>query len=144
MKSRRLAREYAVQFLYQWGVHQSDNLEKRLDEFWKRQVVNPKVKEFANTLIQGVIAKENELDILITKLAQNWALDRIASMDRHILLLGLYEMKYREDIPPVVSINEAIELAKKFGADDSGKFVNGILDKFREDLLRPGRTAVGK
>ena len=144
MKNRRLAREYAVQFLYQWGIHASNDLEKRLEEFWEKQVVAPKVKEFANVLIRGMIVKEKELGTLISQLAKNWALDRIALMDRHILCLGLYEMKYREDIPPVVSINEAIELAKKFGTDDSGKFVNGILDKFREDLLRPGRTAVGK
>ena len=144
MKSRRLAREYAVQFLYQWGIHTSDNLEKRLEEFWERQVVNAKLKDFANILIREVIAKESELDALISQIAQNWALDRIAQMDLHVLRLGLYELKYREDIPPVVSINEAIELAKKFGTDDSGKFVNGILDKFREELLRPARSAAGK
>ncbi|MBX7157664.1 MAG: transcription antitermination factor NusB [Verrucomicrobiae bacterium] len=143
MKKRRLAREYAVQFLYQWGIFAED-LEKRLADFWERQTVDPKVKEFAQGLIRGVIEKEAELDALIIQFAENWALDRIAVMDRNVLRLGLYEMKYREDIPPVVSINEAIELAKKFGTDDSGKFVNGILDRFREDLLRPARSAVKK
>lgn len=143
MKKRRLAREYAVQFLYQWGISPED-LEKRLADFWERQTVDPKVKDFAQDLVRGVIEKETELDGLITQFAENWALDRIAVMDRNVLRLGLYEMKYREDIPPIVSINEAIELAKKFGTDDSGKFVNGILDRFREDLLRPARSAVKK
>jgi N utilization substance protein B len=80
------------------------------------------------------------VDERIKSHARNWELHRMAAVDRNILRLAIYEMLYREDIPPVVSINEAVDVAKKFSTQDSGKFVNGILDKVKSELMRPGRV----
>jgi N utilization substance protein B len=83
-----------------------------------------------------------DIDERIRRYAENYEFNRIAPVDRNVLRLAIYEMLYRDDIPPVVSINEAIELAKTFGGADSGRFVNGILDRVRKDLTRPAREAV--
>ena len=82
-----------------------------------------------------------ELDSIISKEVKNWDINRIAKVDRSILRLAIYEMFYREDIPPVVTINEAIDIAKKFSTEKSGSFVNGILDKVKTKLMRPSRTS---
>jgi N utilization substance protein B len=122
MGLRRDAREAAVQFLYQLDTHQPD---------------------FANDLLRGTLEKKAEIDAKITSLADNWDFARLAVVDRNILRLALYEMLFRPEIPPVVSINEAIEIAKKFSTAESGKFVNGLLDRVKKDLLRPARQAAG-
>ena len=93
----------------------------------------------AAALIRGSLEHREEADALITKYAVNWELHRIAAVDRNILRLAIYEMLHRQDIPPIVSINEAVDLAKKFSTQDSGKFVNGILDKVKSNLMRPAR-----
>jgi transcription antitermination protein NusB len=97
------------------------------------------VRLFADPLIRGSLEHRQEADDLIKKYAINWDLHRIAAVDRNILRLAIFEMLHRDDIPPVVSINEAVDIAKKFSTQDSGKFVNGILDKVKGDLLRPAR-----
>jgi N utilization substance protein B len=97
------------------------------------------VRAFADPLICGVVEHRQEVDALISKYAKNWALNRIAAVDRNVLRLAIYEMLHREDIPPIVSINEAVDIAKKFSTTESGKFVNGILDRVKSDLLRPAR-----
>ena len=99
------------------------------------------MRAFAEPLIQGALQHRNEVDAVIRKHARNWELHRIAVVDRNILRLAIYEMLYREDIPPVVSINEAVDIAKKFSTQDSGKFVNGILDQVKGELMRPARIA---
>src|SRR5207247_4230720 len=98
------------------------------------------VRAFADPLIRGALEQREELDAEIIKHAKNWSLTRIAAVDRNILRLAIYEMLHREDIPPVVSINEAVDIAKKFSTQDSGKFVNGILDKIKGELMRPARV----
>ena len=97
------------------------------------------VRLFADPLIRGTLVYRDEADSHIKKYAQNWDLHRIAAVDRNILRLAIYEMLHRDDIPPVVSINEAVDVAKKFSTQDSGKFVNGILDKVKGELMRPAR-----
>jgi len=97
------------------------------------------MRAFADPLICGTLEHRNDLDDIIKKHAKNWDLHRMAAVDRNILRLALYEMHYRDDIPPVVSINEAVDIAKKFSTQDSGKFVNGILDKVKGELMRPAR-----
>ena len=163
MGTRREARERAVQFLFQHDLNPSDQIDEALEHFWETQrsaalaeekgkanwgqpveLPPPTAEEgairlFAEPLIRGTLVHNAELDQEIKKYAQNWELHRIAVVDRNILRLAIYEMKYRDDIPPVVSINEAVDIAKKFSTPDSGKFVNGILDKVRSDLLRPSR-----
>lgn len=99
------------------------------------------VRLFAEPLIQGTLEHRSDVDAIIRKYAQNWDLRRMAVVDRNILRLAIYEMRYRDDIPPVVTINEAVDIAKKFSTDDSGKFVNGILDRVRADTMRPARVA---
>src|SRR5213079_1198621 len=95
---------------------------------------------FADKLIRGVIEHRNDIDERIKGHAEHWDLHRMAVVDRNVLRLAIYEMLYREDIPPVVSINEAVDIAKKFSTEDSGKFVNGILDKIKGELMRPARV----
>ena len=94
---------------------------------------------FADPLIRGALEHRDAIDEHIKKHAKNWEFHRIAAVDRNIMRLAIYEMLFREDIPPIVSINEAVDIAKKFSTQDSGKFVNGILDKVRSELLRPAR-----
>ena len=140
---RRLAREIAVQFLYQHDLG-GGVLDDSLAMFWQTQpeVAEP-TRKFAEELIRGTVAHRVEVDERITKYAEHWELQRIAAVDRNILRLAMYEMLHRDDIPPVVSINEAVDIAKKFSTSESGAFVNGILDRLRGDLPRPARTAAG-
>ena len=95
---------------------------------------------FAVPLIKGVLQHREAIDEHIKKHCKNWDFNRIAVVDRNIMRLAIFEMLHREDIPPVVSINEAVDIAKKFSTEDSGKFVNGILDKVRGEILRPARN----
>jgi N utilization substance protein B len=95
---------------------------------------------FADPLIRGVIQYRDTIDEKIKCHAKNWEFHRIAAVDRNVMRLAIYEMLYREDIPPVVSINEAVDIAKKFSTQDSGKFVNGILDRIRGEVLRPAKN----
>lgn len=163
MGKRREARERAVQFLFQHDLNPPEDLDRALNEFWEtqraaalagekgpatwgQQVELPppsagevEMRLFAEPLIRGVVEHRDELDRHIEKHVKNWNLNRIAAVDRNILRLAIYEMLYREDIPPVVSINEAVDVAKKFSTQDSGKFVNGILDKVKGELMRPAR-----
>jgi N utilization substance protein B len=165
MGVRREARERAVQFLYQHDLNAPSDLDAALDHFWRSQQMagqesgrkaasglpaelpaptahEAAVRLFADPLIRGAIEHRNEADEAIQKYAQNWSLQRIAAVDRNILRLAIYEMFHREDIPPVVSINEAVDIAKRFSTHDSGKFVNGMLDRVKRDVLRPARTSV--
>jgi transcription antitermination protein NusB len=163
MGKRREARERAVQFLFQHDINPPEDLQAALEQFWETQraaaiaeekggatwgqpteLAPPTAEEaavrlFADPLIRGALEHRAEADELIKKHAINWDLHRIAAVDRNILRLAIFEMLHRDDIPPVVSINEAVDIAKKFSTQDSGKFVNGILDKVKGELLRPAR-----
>ena len=163
MGKRREARERAVQFLFQHDLNPPENLELELAQFWSSQRLSaiedekapsnwgprtelppPSAEEaetrlFADPLIRGVLQFRDAIDEQIKKHAKNWDFHRIAAVDRNIMRLAIYEMLHRDDIPPVVSINEAVDIAKKFSTQDSGKFVNGILDKIRGELMRSAR-----
>jgi N utilization substance protein B len=140
---RRLARELAVQFLYQFDLN-GGSLEEALPLFWQTQPeVNDAGRQFAEQLIHGVVERRAVIDEKIGKYTEHWDLPRIAAVDRNIMRLAIYEMLYRDDIPPVVSINEAVDIAKKYSTRESGAFVNGILDRLKADLTRPSRTAAG-
>lgn len=163
MGVRREARERAVQFLYQHDLNAPPDLDAALEHFWRSQqqaregaatsdngaqLAEPAaptaheaaIRLFADPLIRGAIEHRDECDGIIQKFAQNWSLHRIAAVDRNVLRLAIYEMFHRDDIPPVVSINEAVDIAKKFSTQDSGKFVNGLLDRIKQDVMRPART----
>ena len=100
-----------------------------------------KARTFAEELARGVIAHHAEIDPLISRHAENWEIARMGTVDRNAMRIAVYEMLFRADIPPVVSINEAVELAKAYSSIESGKFVNGILDRIRKGLDRPARDA---
>jgi N utilization substance protein B len=129
--SRRLAREKALQMLFQMDVgHNSLEIAKNTLEDAE---MSPQDKKFTLNLVEGTRNCLGELDTYIKKYASQWDLERLANVDKNIIRLALYEMKYLEDIPSSVSINEAIELAKTFGSEDSGKFVNGVLDSIKKE-----------
>ncbi len=146
MGKRREGRETAVQFLYQLDLNHE--LPAALyPHFWSlrtgpdKKETPAKTRAFVEELVAGITAHGAEIDERIKKWVANYDLHRIAPVDRNILRLAIYEMLYCPDVPPVVSINEAIEIAKRFGGEESGRFVNGILDRVRGELTRPARTA---
>ena len=135
MRKRSLSREYALQVLYQVDITR-DNCDASLCNFWKMQEereVTAEIKDFAEQLVKGVSENLERIDREISQYATNWKLERMAVVDRNILRIGCYELLLREDIPPKVSINEAVELAKKFSGFQAGKFVNGVLDKIKTE-----------
>lgn len=142
MAKRRDAREYALHVLFQLDFNPAD-AEKTLEEFWVGKDLDPKVKAFAGELVLGVARDMERIDRLIEKYATHWSIKRIGAVDRNVIRMALFEMLERGDIPPVVSINEAIEIAKKYGSEESGKFVNGVLDSAKNELTRPSREATG-
>jgi len=143
MGLRRDGREAAIQFLYQFDAWKPANVDEALVAFWKQNEIPQNVRDFASDLLRGALEKLPEVDAKIRTLADNWDFERLAVVDRNILRLAVYEMLFRPEIPPVVSINEAIEIAKKFSTAESGKFVNGLLDRVKKELLRPARQAAG-
>jgi N utilization substance protein B len=136
MGRRRKAREVALQFLYQLDLQGEDDPVRHAEEFWARHPVDDATREFADRLVRGVKQQQAKVDALIGQYAEHWDLDRMAVVDRNILRLAVWELLAGEDIPGKVAINEAIEIAKKFGTRESSRFINGILDRvFKE--LRP-------
>jgi len=128
MSMRRRAREIALQVLYQLDIDPGAP-EKVLALHWENFQPSEPAREFCQRLVEGVLAHQPEIDRLIEENSENWTMKRMAVVDRNILRLAAFELRYCPDIPFKVTLNEAIELAKRFGADDSGAFINGILDK---------------
>src|SRR4030081_962327 len=141
MGKRRKAREAAVQYHF-WRDLQHGETPERLDDFWEFCPATPRIREFAQPLIEGMVAHLPEIDERICRYCENYEFHRISPVDRNVLRLAIYKMLYRDNIPPVVSIDEAIEIAKTFGGGDSGRFVNGILDRVKKYLTPPLREAV--
>jgi N utilization substance protein B len=138
MKARHQARLLAVQLLFQRDFNPGD-LTEALADFWEGRTTPDNIREFAEALVRGVESCRPELDERLRAYAEHWDLERMGAVDRNVMRLALYEMRHCEDIPPVVSINEAVDLAKEFSGLESGKFVNGILDRAARDLQRPAR-----
>ena len=135
MRKRTKAREFALQVLYQIDITH-DDYETSLANFWQSNTeenLEEEVKIFASELVKGVIENMGTIDNAISKYATNWHLDRMAYVDRNILRLSCYELLFREDVPLKVSINEAVELAKKYSTQEAAKFVNGVLDKIKPE-----------
>ncbi|MFO7871012.1 MAG: transcription antitermination factor NusB [Kiritimatiellia bacterium] len=138
---RRQAREAALQILYRLDLNPG-NPDVVLGEFRESNGMEADVRSFAERLVRGVRENMESLDRLISGYARNWELHRMSAVDRNVMRMALYEMLKCPDVPPVVSINEAVDIAKYFGTAESGKFVNGILDRAGKDLKRPGREAL--
>jgi len=133
MSLRRRAREIALQVLYQLDIDRGD-IQEVLDLYWENFRPPQKAREFGQRLIEGVRQSQSQIDRLIEENSENWTLKRMAMVDRNILRLATFELLFCPDIPFKVTLNEAVELAKKFGADDSSAFINGILDKIHSLL----------
>lgn len=143
MANRHLSRSVALQSLYEWDFKGYNNsllpeiIEHNINEF------APGIEEtkFIEDLVNGTVKHKEKLDAIIEKAAPAWPMDQIAMVDRNTLRLGLYELLYadREEVPPKVAINEAIELAKNFGGEASGKFINGVLGTVYREIGEPGK-----
>jgi transcription antitermination protein NusB len=138
MGLRRRGRELALQMLYQHELAGTD-VEGIIVSFEELQQAAPATREFAVSLARGVIAQLHDLDTRLVDQADNWRLERMAAVDRNILRLAMYELMYAGDTPPAVVIDEAVEIAKRFGSERSSQFVNGVLDGF----LHRGKAAGG-
>ncbi len=138
MSSRHLARSIVLQSLYEWDFFSSDKrewkdiLDRNMNEFGKKD----KEEDFARSIMEGVVNNIEELNNIIDAAAPDWPLEKITIIDKNVLRIGLYELIYGEEkeVPPKVAINEAIELAKKFGGSSSGKFVNGVLGTVYKEI----------
>ena len=134
--TRREAREAALQFLFSHDLNNETQPDQCAD-FWELRTARPKVRDFASELLEGIFEHRAELDLAIDAACQNYTLARLAAIDRNILRLAVYEILYREDIPIPVTLNEAIEIAKRFGNAESAGFVNGVLDRIQREHSRP-------
>lgn len=146
MSNRHLARAIVLQSLYEWDFNAcADNADEMLGRNLEEFAPDLDEKEFAHKLIQGVTKNQEEIDATISQFAPDWPLPKITLVDRNVLRIGTYELKYDLEIPSKVAINEAIELAKTFGGESSGKFVNGVLGAiFRDQIARGIEKEVDK
>ena len=131
MKKRTRSRELALQCLYMLDLRGPDFIDEAR-EFLRDEEPDKDAREFALHLIRGTAEHQDEIDDLIRDVAQNWDIERMAVIDRNVLRMATYEILHRKDIPPKVSINEAIELGKRYSTQNSGGFINGVLDKIKD------------
>jgi transcription antitermination protein NusB len=139
MSNRHLCRALALQSLYEWDFHHgirdaNELLQRNIAEF----APDLEEKDFSERLVAGVVQNQAHIDGLITKFAPDWPLPKITTVDRNVLRIGTFELTYTHEIPSKVAINEAIELAKTFGGESSGKFVNGVLGAVYRDQMAQG------
>ena len=140
VSGRRETREWIIQFLFQFEFN-PEPMDTALKDFWEEKNPSEREKAYAEEIIKGVIQHKDELDDHLARYAKRWDSDRMGAVDRTVMRVALFEMLYRDDIPPVVSINEAVHFAKDFSSFQSGRFVNGVLDRIRKDMVsRPSRT----
>src|SRR5277367_5404690 len=141
MSLRSKSREFAMQMIFQWDMSQQEPA-KLEGKFWLAAKAADSTRAFANRLLEGTTRESASLDALITEHAENWKFDRLSAIDRAILRLGIYELRFT-DTPPKVVMNECVELAKKFSSEDAGSFVNGILDAvYKESVGKSSEKAV--
>jgi transcription antitermination protein NusB len=148
MANRHLSRSIVLQSLFEWDLNAIDRkavievLDRNIEEFAPNKTDRP----FMEKLLDGILSKQPELDLVIEKAAPEWPIDRISPVDRNILRLGLFELLFadRKEVPAKVAINEAIELAKQFGGDNSSRFVNGVLGAVYKEIGEPGKEEMGK
>jgi len=137
---RKEARQWALQILYQLDINPVE-LEEVFADFWEERNPGKKDRAFTEETVRGVLEHLPQIDGLIKAHAPDWEVKRLGGVDRNVIRIAIFEMLHRSDIPPVVSINEAVENAKDYSSGESARFVNGTLDEFRRTLNRPARTA---
>ena len=135
MGKRRRSREFALQVLYQLEITKQDAL-RTLAQFQEHFSEGVERDDFVERLVLGVAEHRKEIDRLIERYSENWRLDRMNAIDRNILRMAVFELLHCEDIPPKVTLNEAIDLGKRYGTDESGSFINGILDRIQNEVIR--------
>lgn len=134
MRKRTRAREYALKILYQFDINECE-LNDIYYDFFEVNCIDLDIEKFSRSIVKGTVKNLEKIDEVITEYAENWVIKRMAAIDRNILRMSIFELLFFKNIPPKVSINEAIELAKKYGDKNSGSFVNGILDKVFNNFL---------
>ena len=134
MGNRRKSRELAMQALFYMDMNPIDSEETNLERFCTNFTLSKKARPFFLKLVNGVLQTKSELDSIIEKFSDHWKIGRMACVDRNIIRIAVYELLYCRDIPSKVSINEAVDIGKKFGTEESGSFINGILDSIRMAL----------
>ena len=148
MSNRHISRSIVLQSLFEWDLNNIDKkevidvLDRNIEEFAPNKTDRP----FMQRLLDGILSKQTELDLVISKAAPEWPLERISPVDRNILRLGLFELLFaeRSEVPAKVAINEAIELAKQFGGDNSSRFINGVLGAVYKEIGEPGKEEISK
>lgn len=133
MGKRRRSRETALKLLYALDITQ-EPVDALLQASWLDTVVPEAVREFSVALVVGVMAHRDEIDTLVQEWSMNWSLERIGVIERNILRFAIYELLFLTDIPPNVTINEAVEVAKRYGTDEAPSFINGILDRIKQEI----------
>jgi len=143
MSSRHFARSILLQSLYEWDLRKKkqDELKKIIERNIKELGVDSKDVQFVYNLAKGIIKDKSKIDKIIEKAAPEWPIEQITVVDRNVLRIGLYELLFgdRKQVPPKVAINEAIELAKTYGGESSGKFINGVLGTVYKEIGEPGK-----
>jgi len=137
MGTRRQARELAMQALFYMDIRK-DASEEMLEYFCGCFCPSKKTRPFFRKLVNGVLETKGQIDALVERFSQNWDISRMSCVDRNVMRIAVYELLYCDDIPPKVSINEAVDIGKKFGTQESGAFINGIMDSIREALVKEG------
>ena len=138
MGTRRQARELAMQALFYMDMRKNVSVDM-LERFCGNFEPPKKLRPFFLHLVNGVLEAKDELDALIERFSKNWDIKRMSCVDRNVMRIAVFELLYCDDIPPKVSLNEAVDVGKKFGTEDSGAFINGIMDSIRIELEREGR-----
>ncbi len=134
MPKRRRSRESALQVLYQWDINHDEGTD--LGCVNNNALLNRGSDEVSDRIIEGVLQHHREIDLLIERYSENWRLNRMAPIDRTLLRIAIYELLYCEEIPPKVTLNEAVELGKEYGSEDSGSFINGVLDRILNEVVK--------
>ncbi|MFQ5481520.1 MAG: transcription antitermination factor NusB [Nitrospinaceae bacterium] len=133
MGKRRSSRELGIRFLYQVEMNAGD-FEDQLAQFWERNPCQKDIQEYTATLVHAFFQNKREIDDCLERLSSHWTLERMGVVDRNLLRLAAGEMIYIRTVPPAVIINEAVEIAKKYGCEESPSFVNGVLDKLKKEI----------
>jgi len=137
MGTRRQAREIAMQALFYMDMRNDVSVEM-LENFCGNFCPSKKIQPFFLKMVNGVLGVKGELDALIERFSMNWDINRMSGVDRNVMRIAAFELIYCDDIPPKVTINEAVDIGKKFGTEESGAFINGILDSIRGELEKKG------
>ena len=140
MGARRSGREAALQMLFAMEASGA-SADVAIGNFWKSFEADPEGKPYADEVVRGVEAHRDEIDAALAAASENWRVERMARLDRNLLRLGAFELMKRPDVPSAVVLDEAVELAKQFGTEESSSFVNGVLNRIAQDLARKGEPA---